>query len=531
MTLKALFRVRLIAFKGMMTGAGRSKRKRSPLQTLGFAALMLYAVGFFGFSFFTTFSSLAGPFAAAGLSWLYFAFAGLISVALMFVGSVFTAKSQLYEAKDNDLLLSMPILPRDILLSRLFLLLVLNLLMGLMTGAPAIAAWFLTNGFSLPLLLRALLVFFVLLPLLVLMLTALFGWLLHLASARVRNQSMLTVVLSLCFLALYFFIYSQMNTWLFAIASDPSGLARSLGGAAPLVWLGRGVAEGDAASLLKLALGVAAVFAAGFALLSKSFIRTATDRRGAAKIQYVEKKTDALTPRRALLLRELRHLWKSPGYLLNSGFGAILAPAAAVALLIKRDALLVLMENPDLAPLLPVGLVLGLCFIAASTCLTAPSVSLEGKSLWLLQSLPVTPQEALGAKLRLHLLISLPAIGLTSLVFALVAKPAPLLFALMLLVPAAFAAFSGLIGLFENLRHPNFDWTNETQAVKSSGSVLFSMLLCWGLLIPPAIVLAAFGSGLAPEILLGAYLALLCVLDLLLYRRLMRRGAEIFRGL
>ena len=40
--------------------------------------------------------------------------------------------------------------------------------------------------------------------------------------------------------------------------------------------------------------------------------------------------------------------------------------------------------------------------------LTPPSVSLEGKTLWLLQSLPVTPWQALRAKLDLHLACTLP---------------------------------------------------------------------------------------------------------------------------
>ena len=42
---------------------------------------------------------------------------------------------------------------------------------------------------------------------------------------------------------------------------------------------------------------------------------------------------------------------------------------------------------------------------------TAPSVSLEGRSLWIVQSLPVEPWQVLRAKLRLHLLcVGAPAL-------------------------------------------------------------------------------------------------------------------------
>ena len=47
-----------------------------------------------------------------------------------------------------------------------------------------------------------------------------------------------------------------------------------------------------------------------------------------------------------------------------------------------------------------------LCMLASMNDMAAPSVSLEGKSLWLLQSLPVTPWQVLRAKLRLQLLLT-----------------------------------------------------------------------------------------------------------------------------
>ena len=46
-----------------------------------------------------------------------FATAGLMALGLSVFGSVFATQSQIYDAKDNGLLLSMPIPPRTILLS------------------------------------------------------------------------------------------------------------------------------------------------------------------------------------------------------------------------------------------------------------------------------------------------------------------------------------------------------------------------------------------------------------------------------
>ena len=46
-----------------------------------------------------------------------------------------------------------------------------------------------------------------------------------------------------------------------------------------------------------------------------------------------------------------------------------------------------------------------LCGLASMNFMTAPSVSLEGKSLWIMQSLPVEPWRIFRAKIRMQLLL------------------------------------------------------------------------------------------------------------------------------
>ena len=53
------------------------------------------------------------------MGWLYFALMGLLAVLLGAFGSVFNTYSGLYLAKDNDLLLSMPIPVNTLMASRL----------------------------------------------------------------------------------------------------------------------------------------------------------------------------------------------------------------------------------------------------------------------------------------------------------------------------------------------------------------------------------------------------------------------------
>lgn len=528
MTLKALLRVRLLGIKASLTGANRSNKKRSRASIIGFSVLMLYSFGYFVFMMYMIFSQLAEPFAMLGYGAVYFAMAAIMSFCLMFIGSVFTSKAQLYEAKDNDLLLSMPIKPGEVLLSRMLTLLLIDLGLGLVVSGPAIFAWAQVVGFDLAWFIPCLIVLIVLLPLFTLLVAALFGWLLHLVSARVRNQSLLTVGLSLAFLAVYFVAISRMNIWLTEIVKDPSPLVGALSGFAPPIWIGRACAEGNLPALGGLVLGTAALALLGWILLSRGFLHAATDNRGAAKIKYVEKRVNAVSPDRALLRRELKHLGSSPAYIMNCALGAIMAPVAAVFLIVKRDSFLPLLAMPGLGEYLPLMMLLGLCFLSAMCTLTGPSISIEGKSMWLLKSLPVTPRQALSAKLRMHLLVGLPPMLLCSVIFIVLLRPEPLTAVCCFLLPAACMLFVGLFGLFENLRHPNFDWVNETQAVKTGMSMFAVIFGTMALVMLPIPVVLIWGDRIPVSLLAPGFLALVLLLDLLLWRWLRTRGEKRF---
>ena len=63
------------------------------------------------------------------------------------------------------------------------------------------------------------------------------------------------------------------------------------------------------------------------------------------------------------------------------------------------------------------------CGLVSMNFMTAPSVSLEGKSLWLLQSLPVEPWRIFKAKIRMQLLLTglplLLCVGCTEAVYSM----------------------------------------------------------------------------------------------------------------
>jgi ABC-2 type transport system permease protein len=529
---KVLLRSRLAALRSWLNGSSRNKKRASAGKTVLFALLMLYAAGCVGFMMFGVFSQIAGPFAAAGLSWLYFTMYGLMDLSLMVIGSVFMAKSQLYEARDNDLLMSMPIRPSDILASRMAMLFVINLGMGLLVCLPAALAWSISGpglsgaGWACFVLLSLFLAF------LALAISCLLGWLLSAVTARVRNRTMMDTAVSLAFLLAYFYFISKMNTAVAALAASGASLAGKLGAVAPLYWLGAAMSDGNLAYFAFLTAICLVPFALAYWLLSATFIRTATQKRGFAKIKYVDRGQKASSVNAALYRRELSRFTSSSGYLINAGLGAVFMVAAAVLLALKRGTLLAAFSaTPELAdyaaPLMP----LAVCLMAGMTTISAPSVSIEGRTLWISQSLPLPPQDILKAKLKLHLSIVMPATVVDIIVILAVFRTSGPMLAVTVLLPLIFSVFAAVLGLMANLRHPYFDWVNETQAVKSGASVMIAMFGSWGMVALPSVLLFALPELLPPEAVMCIFTLLTAALTAAMYRWIMTRGAKIYSEL
>ena len=100
------------------------------------------------------------------------------------------------------------------------------------------------------------------------------------------------------------------------------------------------------------------------------------------------------------------------------------------------------------------------------------------KSLWIVQSLPVEPWEALRAKLRVQLLLTAPPALFCLLCTAAVA-PWSAATALGALTVLLFALFTALLGLTVGVKRPNLTWTSEIAPIKQSLGVMLALLLGW----------------------------------------------------
>ena len=528
--LKALLRTQLSSVLASLTRSSKGTQNTSRASTGIVLVIILIGVGLIAFACGMMFDMLAAPLHEAGLDWFYFAIGALSAFALSFIGSVFTAQQQLFNARDNELLLAMPIPPRLILGSRMATLLVLNYALELVMLIPVGIVWGMNVGFSATGLV-GFVVCLILLPLLVLTFTCLIAWILAAVSSRMRNKTIITMALYLLFLAAYFYIYMNFSNLLNELVANGAALAGGMSAVYPIYAFGQAAAAGDLLAMGGFALCCIIPFAIVYIILSAGFLSVTTRRPAAKKLVYRERRLAVSSASSALFKKELAHFGSNGMYILNASMGSILTIAAAIALIIYRDTVSAVLA------LLPEGwtsalMVMALCFLCGTDVISAPSISLEGKTLWLLKSLPVTPRVILMSKVKTHVAVALPVTLIASVCCILALTMTPLECALVIVIPALMTLFGALLGVVVNLRFPKFDYINETAVIKNSMAVMITMFASWGVLAAPValyVVLLDNVIGMVPYMCLCAVaLAAACAA---MYVYLGRGGAKRFAQL
>lgn len=488
--LKTLCRRHWLQMTAFLTTDQRNGKRRSLGSLLLYAILFLFAFGAMIVLFYNFGRLSCRPLLDAGLGWLYFSAIGMTAILLGLIISIFTTYSGIYNAKDNDLLFSLPIPPRHILLTRMAGSYFLGLLFEALVLVPAYIAYWQTGGvtvtgaiFALPLLLLT--------SLLSLTLGCWLGWVVAAIARHFQRKTLITTVISLLFLAAYFYLYSRGTNALMdgfmAHMEQIGGQIRS--SFSPLYQFGLAF-EGETLPMLLFSGMVLLLFFGTYAAMSRSILRIATTKKGGLKRkQYSEQQVAAAgSPNGALLRKEFRRLTSSTTYMMNGALGTFMMPVAAVLLLIKADTL---QEFATLFPAnyLSLGLAAAIALLCTINMVSGSAINMEGKSLWIVRSLPVSGWQILKAKWKLHMIITIIPATLCCIAAGIAFRIHPLLVLLIFLFATGFCGFSAALGLAINLLKPNLNWTNETAAVKQNfGSMVcmyaewFILLLCAGTL-------------------------------------------------
>lgn len=457
-----------------------AKKNRARSRAATAAYIVMFAVimiGVLGGMFTFLSCLLCAPLAQAGMNWMYFALMGLIAIALGAFGSVFNTYSGLYLAKDNELLLSMPLPAGVVMASRLLSVYIMGLMYSGVVMFPAVVVYWITISASVGAVLGSLLLL-VLISIFVLTLSCALGWVVAKISLKLKNKSFITVIVSLAFIAVYYFCYFKAQTFISGLLTNAAEYGEKLRGAAYPIYLFGRVGVGDVPAMLIISAAVIALFALMWLVISKSFIRLATSSGSSRRRVYRGGAMKKASVSAALLKKELGRFTGSANYMLNCGLGVLFMPVFGVLLLFRGRTMLSAISSvfAETAGGVPALFCAAMCMLAAMNDMVVPSVSLEGRSMWILQSLPVESWQVLRAKLRFQLILTgVPAVF--CVVCAMTVYPftaAELVLTVVIL--AAYILFEALFGLTLGLKTTNLSWTSEITPVKQSAGVVFDLL-------------------------------------------------------
>ena len=522
-----------------MRGKKRSGDANSVLLKFGIVVAAIYVFATFGTLIGSLFTQFLTPFYELGFGWMYFTFYCLIVFSICVITCIFTAQAQIFNAKDNELLLVMPIKPSAILLARVLTLLVIEYVFAAIISIPVLFVW-ISGGYATTVGIIFFVIEFLFLPLLALAVACLLAWILTLITSRMRKKNIITLIVSIAFLGAYFFLVSNMQGYIATLVASGAEIADALRrGFPPLFHFGRAISESSIPDLLIFLAFAVIPFAIMIALLSHSFVKVATTKRGAKKIEYRERSLKAAGHIKAINKIELRRYWSSPGVIMNTSLGGIFAIIVGGYLLFAKNSATVLLSQlgamlpGTAAPAVLVGVVIA--FTASMSTLSAALISLEGKRLWIVRSMPIHARDILLGKLVTHLEISaLPALlGSILSIIALSSWHIDIVGAVVVfLLPQVFILATGALGLILNLHMPKFDWINELQPVKQSLPIMLVMFGTMTLIVSIAMLyFLALKNVLSITAFALLLIIVLAIVDLMLVRWIISRGADKFDSL
>ena len=165
---------------------------------------------------------------------------------------------------------------------------------------------------------------------------------------------------------------------------------------------------------------------------------------------------------------------------------------------------------------------------AFMTSITNSVISLEGKNINILKSLPINTKTILMSKVyAAHTITTIPLIIgdiILFIRFRLSKIEMLLLLAFSILIPL----ISHFIGLIMNLKYPKLDFENSSEVVKQSTSSFLSVMIGMLLLIGSVVLIGKLIELINPVPLLLIFFCFYIILNIFLYLYLIKVSAKKF---
>ena len=459
------------------------------------------------------------------------------------IEGVYKAGALLFNCKDDQLLLSLPIKRSTVLFVRIFKFYAFELIFNSIWLSPIMIAyirWAEVLDWTY-LLVSIIMLFF--LPIIPIVISFIIGMVTSSLSSRFKykNASQIIVSLTTCLAILYvsmnaesFYKYvithaTSINDFITKIYY-PAGVYASL------------ITKFDAVKLIVF-IGVnLAIFVLGIMILSRFYFKINSRLKKVST--YKKTKLNNLVIKRrtstvALIRKELNTFFKTPVFVVNAGFSLVLFIFISIVICIKfNDFLLMLTDKNSFGfdkkivlnnlSLLVFALI---SFTSYITSITNSSVSLEGRNINILKSLPIKVKDILMSKIYSCLLLTTPVLLVGDIILFIKFRLSIIEIILLLVLSILIPLVSHFIGLITNLKYPKLEWENQAEVVKQSTSSFIAVMIGMVLMMTSIVIIVSILGKVSSLYILLLAAIIYIIINALLYTYLIKKGTKIFNKL
>lgn len=449
----------------------KKERKKAILMMVAIAFVIGVAAAYVGM--------LVYGYVTIGLGEVIPAYLVMISSLIILFLGIFKAGAVIFERKGYDILCSLPLSTKAIVVARFIRMYVENLMFTLVVMVPGMVVY--------GVLVRPSVVFYLaggivtlLLPIAPMTVATIIGALITAISSRTKHGSLVgagfMVILVLAIMALSGRLAAVEEDITTEMLYNLANLVTELisGIYPPAVWLGDLI-------LGKSVLLPCIFVICTFVLLGVTMHVIGTNFHSVCQRIYgsVAKSDFQMSTQRqskvvvALYKKEFKRYFASNVYVTNTIIGPILATVMCGGLMFAgtdsiMQSIKTLPIEIDLVAIVPMILSSVFCLMTV----TATSISMEGKEWWILKSLPLSTKEILDGKLLMNLILMAPFYVVSEAFLVIALKPIGLDLLWVIGAPALLILFSCVWGITANLKFPVFNWENEVAVVKQSMAAL-----------------------------------------------------------
>lgn len=532
-SLKPLLKIQLLSWFGI-NKAIHSKDKREKKKFIGFIILVLFVVISMFITSFAYSYLMAISFEQLGIMYILLAVMMMATCLFTLVTTIYKTTGFLFAFKDYDTIMSLPIKTSTIVVSRLFTIYIMNILFSLIVMLPAgiIYAVKTIPSFEFYIIF---IITFLFIPMIPIIIGTIIGSLIAVISSKFKKNNIINLILTILFfigiMALSFTLQFSMQSGT-DFANIGIQMINMINKIYPITIIYiDAVCNYNILSLI-LFVGVSVILFISFSTFVgykyKSINTALTTVRTVSNYKLTTIKESS--PFMALYKKELRRYFASPLYVLNTSTGLLLCVIMSLGLLIfGSESLEQLLELPGFSDIIGSLSPMVVSTFIAMSCTTCCSISLEGKSLWIIKSIPIKTKDILLSKIAVNLTILLPIILISGIILSLILNVSPIQIFMLFITPTVYAIFISLLGILVNLLYPNFSWESESVVVKRSVAMFISELLGMAVTILPIILLFIININL--NIAIGVITMIFIVIDILLYKIVITKGVDIFSKL